>query len=283
MLLHLLLVLLFFLMLKEVIIPPPPSSEKRITLDLTQFTLPPGTKPTSPNRPSLTPLPKPEKAVPAHKIPTPQAVTETHPNKVQKQQINTNKRMVAEKSDREDKATRQNKKRVIKTTRKRKVKKRSRKVIVKRKPEKRPQKRPYRSKLANALLGAGTSVHPRQSATPHNERIIRRLYGREFDSFTPVQKKFIREHLGEIHRITQNTLTRNGYPDIAVRTRQEGVNIVTFYLHPNGDISGLRLKRPIGYTALDQNTLEVIRIAYMHYPHPKTKTKITFYVNYRVH
>ena len=112
--------------------------------------------------------------------------------------------------------------------------------------------------------------------------MIRKLYGREFDSFTPAQKKFIRDKLGEIHRITQNTLTRNGYPSVAARTGQQGVNVVTFYLHPNGDISGLRLKRRMGYTALDQNTLEVIRTAYMYYPHPKTKTKITFYVNYEL-
>jgi protein TonB len=75
----------------------------------------------------------------------------------------------------------------------------------------------------------------------------------------------------------------NGYPDIAVRTGQQGTNVVTFYLHPNGDISGLRLLRPMGYEALDKNTLEVIRIAYKDYPRPKEKTKITFFVTYRLY
>ena len=297
-LLHLLILLLFFLALKEVIMPPPPSSEKKITLDLKQFTPPPSAKPTKPSLPPLPkPLPKPVKAVPHHKLPTPQPLAATAPQKIQKKQIDTKKRIVAKKSNRENNATRQSKKRVTKTTQKKKSKKRIAKKkhkplrVVKKQAKKIYQKRrkalPKRSKLANALLGAGTSVYPTRNRAPsresRQERMIHKLYGREFDSFTPAQKKFIRDKLGEIHRITQNTLTRNGYPSVAARTRQQGVNVVTFYLHPNGDISGLRLKRRMGYAALDQNTLEVIRTAYMHYPRPKTKTKITFYVNYTLY
>ena len=281
--------------------PPQPSSEKKITLDLKQFTPPPSAKPNKPSLPPLQkPLPKPAKAVPPHKLSTPQPLAATAPQKIQKKQIDTKKRIVAEKSDQENNATRQSKKRVTKTTRKTKSKKRivqkkhkspSLKRVVKKQSKRKIYKKrrkalPKRSKLANALLGAGTSVYPTRNRAPSKnsskERMIRKLYGSEFDSFTPVQKKFIRDKLGEIHRITQNTLTRNGYPSVAARTRQQGVNVVTFYLHPNGDISGLRLKRRMGYAALDQNTLEVIRTAYMHYPRPKTKTKITFYVNYEL-
>jgi len=136
-------------------------------------------------------------------------------------------------------------------------------------------------------MGSGNALSlGQQSYAPSGNdasRMIDQLYGSEFDTFTPVQKKFIRKNLNLIHRITQRTLIQNGYPDIAVRTRQEGTNVVTFYLHPNGNISGLRLQSRIGYTALDQNTLQVIRIAYKGYPRPKTKTKITFYVRYRIY
>lgn len=281
--------------------PPPPTTEKKITLDLKQFTPPPSAKPTKPNKPSLPPLPKPAKRVTTHKVPTPQPLAATAPKKRQKKQIDTKKRIVAEKSDRENNATRQSKQSVTKSTLKKKAKKRivqkkrkspPLKRVVKKQPKRKIYKKrrktlPKRSKLASALLGAGTSVYPTRSRVPSKnsstERMIRRLYGREFESFTPAQKRFIRDHLGEIHRITQNTLTRNGYPSVAARTGQQGVNVVTFYLHPNGDISALRLKRRMGYAALDQNTLEVIRTAYMHYPRPKTKTKITFYVNYTLY
>jgi TonB family protein len=155
-------------------------------------------------------------------------------------------------------------------------------------PKKHSVRKSHRRKgLAGALMGSGNALSlGQQSYAPSGNdasRMIDQLYGSEFDTFTPVQKKFIRKNLNLIHRITQRTLIQNGYPDIAVRTRQEGTNVVTFYLHPNGNISGLRLQSRIGYTALDQNTLQVIRIAYKGYPRPKTKTKITFYVRYRIY
>jgi TonB family protein len=137
-------------------------------------------------------------------------------------------------------------------------------------------------------MGSGTSMTPQRSrptsnAGSYGEKMIKKLYGSEFNTFSPTQQKFIRNNLSTIHRITQNTLTQNGYPDVAVRTRQQGTNVVSFYLHPNGDISGLTLKTPIGYSALDQNTLDVIRIAYKDYPLPNQKTKIVFYVMYTLY
>ncbi len=112
--------------------------------------------------------------------------------------------------------------------------------------------------------------------------MIKQLYGSEFEGYSPKQKEFIRTNLGLIHQITQMTLSRNGYPETALRTGQQGINVVSFYLHPNGDITGLRLDERMGYEALDANTLEVIRIAYRDYPLPATKTKIKFFVQYAI-
>ena len=116
---------------------------------------------------------------------------------------------------------------------------------------------------------------------PNNK--IRKLYGAGFHDFTPTQKKFIENNLDTIQEITQQTLTRRGYPEGAGRTGQEGTNVVSFNLHPNGDISDLRLKTRIGYRALDENTLSLIRVAYMDYPYPSTTTKIIFYVTYSIY
>ena len=112
---------------------------------------------------------------------------------------------------------------------------------------------------------------------------VQKLYGSSFHSFTPTQKKFIEEKLESIQQITQRTLTRRGYPEGAGTTGQEGTNVVSFNLHPNGDIANLRLKTRIGYRALDDNTLTLIRVAYKDYPYPETTTKIIFYVTYSIY
>jgi len=133
-------------------------------------------------------------------------------------------------------------------------------------------------------MSSGTSLNPviskRNTNSSYSKSIIKKLYGSEFNTFSPTQKKYIRNNLNIIHQITQRTLSRNGYPTVAIQTQQQGTNVVSFYLHPNGDISALRLKKRIGYEALDSNTLKVIRLAYKDYPLPKQKTKITFYVKY---
>ena len=72
---------------------------------------------------------------------------------------------------------------------------------------------------------------------------VKKLYGEEFHSYTPIQKRFIKQNLDEIQKITQETLWRRGYPGgiTSARTGQEGTNIVSFFLHPNGNISNLKL------------------------------------------
>ena len=139
--------------------------------------------------------------------------------------------------------------------------------------------------LAEALKRSVDSTH---SSTPVSskkvkEKIINKLYGNEFNSFSPIQRKFIKKNLGLIHKITQRTLTKNGYPEISKKNKQQGTNIVSFYLHPNGNISELKLKSKIGYIVLDENTLKVVREAYKDYPLPRTKTKIVFYVEYTLY
>ncbi len=163
--------------------------------------------------------------------------------------------------------------------RKQKLAKKKRAQRTKKQRQQRQVKRKSNDPLANAIMSASTSLSPSKSKRPAM-RMIKQFYGSEFNSFTNSQKRFIEKNLGSIYRITQQTLTRKGYPWVAQKTHQQGTAIVTFYLHPNGNITGLRHKRPIGYAALDKNTLQVIRIAYKDYPRPKTKTKITFYVEY---
>ncbi|MEA3289898.1 MAG: energy transducer TonB [Campylobacterota bacterium] len=103
------------------------------------------------------------------------------------------------------------------------------------------------------------------------------LYGRKYLKFTDNQKEYIKNNISSIGRITQKYLV---YPAISARTKQSGTNIVEFTLHPNGDITDLRLTNSSKYTALDKNTIKTIKIAYKDYPKPKEPTKIKIYVKY---
>ena len=275
-LLHLLMVWLFVAQLHTIKFLPPSKQEKHITLNLKQIITPP---------PAPKPLPKSVLSASAVKP------------VIQKPLLDTKKRIITTKSVKEHNSTKvvqkpakkilkkpkktATKKLVVKKViKKRHIKKRH---LVKRKSVKRRAKR-SKDPLANILMGAGSSLKPKRHTNrkTYGERLIQKLYGKEFHTFSPSQKKYIRNNLSRIHQITQRTLVRNGYPDVAIRTRQQGTNIVSFYLHPNGDITGLRLKKHIGYEALDKNTLQVIRLAYKEYPLPKQKTKIVFYVQYSI-
>jgi len=127
------------------------------------------------------------------------------------------------------------------------------------------------------------SFSPKKQKTYPNSN-VKRLYGKEYFSYTPAQKKFIEQNLDEIHRITQEVLWQRGYPGgaISAKTGQQGTNIVSFYLYPNGDISNLRLKKRVGYRLLDVNTIETIKTAYKDYPYPTERTKIVFFVEYSI-
>ncbi|PHS30911.1 MAG: hypothetical protein COA92_09140 [Sulfurovum sp.] len=255
---------------------PPKSQEKKISLNIQQVVTPP---------PAPKPIPQPIITPPV----PPQPVVQ---KEVKKKLLDTSEKVFAQKNTEENNVTKIEPKPQKKIVKKEVTKKPKKVVKEKRKKKKRvvKKRKAKRSndRLANMLMRSSTSFYPSQSRSPSNagsygDRMIKKLYGKEFNTYSNTQKKFIKNNLGTIHRITQKTLTRNGYPDIAVRTKQQGTNVVAFYLHPNGDITGLKLKRHIGYEALDQNTLQVIRLAYKNYPLPNQKTKIIFYVRYSMY
>lgn len=104
-----------------------------------------------------------------------------------------------------------------------------------------------------------------------------KLYGEEFFTYSKQQQRFLKTNLSKIGQITQRYLQ---YPEISVRTRQSGTNVIEFLLHKNGDITNLRITDSSQYTALDKNTLQTIKIAYKDYPKPFQVTKIKIYVKY---
>jgi TonB family protein len=109
---------------------------------------------------------------------------------------------------------------------------------------------------------------------------IKKLYGEEYERLSPEEKKFIKENLDSIGKITEKYLR---YPEMAGKMGQQGTSVVEFYLHPNGDISDLKVLDSSGYKMLDKNSIETIEIAYKDYPRPTTKTKIRMFVGYSIY
>jgi len=268
--------------------PEPQQKEKKISLNIKQVaTPPPAPKPKVVQKPVLPPVkPQPIVKPKVEKKPEPKV------EEVKQKLLDERKKTFAVKNTEDNNVTKVVKKKIVKKKVEKKPKKVVKKKTVKKKrivKKKTRKRKPTRSKdpLANMLMGTGSSIAPRPTRRGGRgnfaQKMINELYGSEFNTYTPTQKKYIKNNLSTIHQITQRTLTRNGYPEIAVRTQQQDTNVVSFYLHPNGDITGLRLKKRIGYAALDDNTIKVIRIAYKNYPLPNQKTRLLFYVNYRMY
>jgi len=270
--LHILILLFFFYSLEKVKWISPQRKEEKITLNLSQF-IPPSS--------SQKPVVKTTNAKEKHPL---KPIIKTSTPAVKRKSLHEKKQVLVTKRA----MKKNNHTKVIykkKFTKKRLKKHPIKKRVAKRSKHKKRQKR-YKDPLANMLMGSSKSMHTTQKSYAPRSRVrsmIKQLYGKSFKHFTPSQKEFIKKNVGAIQRITQRVLIQNGYPTVSIQTKQQGINIVTFYLHPNGDISGLRLKKRMGYAALDKNTLEVIRIAYKDYPLPKSKTKIIFYVKYQLY
>lgn len=107
-----------------------------------------------------------------------------------------------------------------------------------------------------------------------------KLYGEEYNSMTKVQKVFIQSKIKQIVEITRKYYR---FPRIAIKLRKNDFNIVEFTLHPNGDISGLKIVKKGEYAFYDKSIIEAIEIAYKDYPRPKEPTKIKFYLTYRIY
>ncbi|WRD81782.1 energy transducer TonB [Helicobacter pylori] len=218
-------------------------------------------KPPTPPTPPIPPTPpKPiEKPKPEPK-PKPKPKKPNHKHKALKKVEKVEEKKVVEEKKEEKKIVEQ-------------------KVEQKKIEEKKPVKKEFDPNQLSFL--------PKEVAPPRQEnnkgldnqtrRDIDELYGEEFGDLGTAEKDFIRNNLRDIGRITQKYLE---YPQVAAYLGQDGTNAVEFYLHPNGDISDLKIIIGSEYKMLDDNTLKTIQIAYKDYPRPKTKTLIRIRVRY---
>lgn len=125
-----------------------------------------------------------------------------------------------------------------------------------------------------------------QSKEQHSKREnlinqdIKELYGEDFAKLSEGEQKYILDNQEIIRRTTQEVLNRVGRINIPDNFRVNSDNIIEFYLHPNGDISDIKLIKKSGFYLLDSTTKETIEYAYSKYPPVHQKTLIRFKVGY---
>ncbi|WP_457598622.1 TonB family protein [Hydrogenimonas sp.] len=278
------------------------SSAKRVEISLQDFITPPPSRPkTVPVRKTTPPAPRPKKApsTPEKAAKPAKPVKPTKPVQPVKKRPLEPKTSATPATDSETKRKRRSetssksappKKRPVRKTEAPKSSQPPTEPPSSKPPAPKPEPASLSplSKLAGALGAPAMPVQPPapsidQVANALSDREFKALYKDDFDRFSPEQKKFIKDNLSRIQGITQHYLTLRGYPYTAVRLGQQGMNIVEFDLHPNGDITGLKVIKGSESETLDKNSLDTIKTAYKDYPRPKETTKIRFYIYYRLY
>ena len=111
---------------------------------------------------------------------------------------------------------------------------------------------------------------------------LKELYGDKFGKLTPGEQKYLIDNQEIMRRITQEVLNRVAKVNLSGDINVNRVNIIEFYLHPNGDMSDFRFLQKSGYYILDNTTKETIEYAYSRYPRPSEKILIRYNVFYNL-
>ena len=109
---------------------------------------------------------------------------------------------------------------------------------------------------------------------------FKEAYGEAFGKLSEGEKQYIIDNQEIMRRITQEQLNRLAPVNIPRNLHTNTSNIIEFYLHPNGDISGLKLINNSSHQILDDTSLQTIEYSYHRYPLPKQKTLVRYKVGY---
>ena len=123
-----------------------------------------------------------------------------------------------------------------------------------------------------------TKAKPRRGTQIGSD--FKEAYGEAFGRLSEGEKRYIIDNQEMMRRITQEQLNRLGPVNIPRNLNVNTMNIIEFYLHPNGDISGLKILNASGYQILDDTSLQTIEYSYHRYPLPEQKTLVRYRVGY---
>ena len=142
------------------------------------------------------------------------------------------------------------------------------------------QEPPKKHAKLYSLLSKAT---PRPQSKSSNNRPIKRFtqqikeaYGSEWGKLSAGEQKYILDNQEVMRRLTQAQLYETGRTDIPDNLRVNEINMVEFYLHPNGDMSDFKMIKNSNFYLLDDVTRDVIESVYSKYPRPKQKTLIRY-------
>lgn len=153
-------------------------------------------------------------------------------------------------------------------------------TIVKQEVEKKHSKLySFLSKEDKSLQNENENKKQTQRSSQINQD-IKELYGSEFGELSAGEQKYILDNTEIMRRITQQVLNRVGRVNIPNDLRVNRINVIEFYLHPNGDMTDFRFLKKSGFYILDDTTKETIEYAYSKYPRPEQKTLIRYKVGY---
>ncbi len=143
-----------------------------------------------------------------------------------------------------------------------------------------PKKEPGLYDILSKADGSVQETGPKSSTKISDS--IQRLYGDKFNELSEGEQKYILDNQEVMRRITQGVLDRYGRSRIPDNIRTNDVNMIEFYLHPDGSISDIRFLKNSRLSILDDTTKEVIELAYSKYPRPGQKTLIRYRVFYNL-
>lgn len=142
--------------------------------------------------------------------------------------------------------------------------------------------KPKQEGLYDILSQADPDSRSSSASTSQVSSDIKKLYGDKFGELSEGEQKYILDNQEVMRRITQTTLDRYGRSRIPDNLRTEDINMIEFYLYPDGHISDLRFLKNSRFSILDDTTRETIEIAYSKYPRPAQKTYIRYRVWYKL-
>ncbi len=130
-----------------------------------------------------------------------------------------------------------------------------------------------------------TSTQDNVKTTKRSSQVaqnVKELYGSKFAELSQGEQKYIQDNMEIMRQITQDTLNRVGRVNIPDNFRVNSINVIEFYLHPNGDMTDFKFLQNSNYYILDDTTKETIEYAYSKYPRPAQKTLIRYKVYYNL-
>lgn len=120
------------------------------------------------------------------------------------------------------------------------------------------------------------SKEPKKQKVARFTQQIKEAYGSEWGKLSAGEQKYILDNQEIMRRLTQEQLYKTGSVDIPNNLRVNEINIIEFYLHPNGDMSDFKFVSNSNFYLLDDVTRDTIESVYSKYPRPQQKTLIRY-------